>query len=340
MNISKLNQILAGFKRKKVMVLGDFVADEYLFGLTSRISREAPVLILRHISREIGLGGAGNAAHNLSALGARVTAVGVVGNDEVGRESLRLLAAKGVETGRMIVEKGRHTTTKTRILAGGTHTTRQQVLRIDRGEYNQFSSAIENKIIKALNQKLKDVDAVLISDYQYGVLSPKVVEKVNAIARSRRLIVTVDSRYQMLKFRHVTALTPNEPEVEEALGIQLNEKQSTLRAAGEKILKEVKSDGLLITRGRKGMALFMRERKVRLIPVFGSDEVTDVTGAGDTVVSILTLALAAGASHLEAAQLANMGGGIVVMKQGAATVRQGELKRALLQYSQRTDSGS
>jgi D-glycero-beta-D-manno-heptose-7-phosphate kinase len=340
MNISRLKQVLTGFKHKKVMVLGDFVADEYLYGMTSRISREAPVLILRHISREIGLGGAGNAAHNLSALGAQVIAVGVVGDDDVGRESLRLLAARGVDTGWMIIEKGRHTTTKTRILAGGTHTTRQQVLRIDRGEYNQFTSTTENRIIKTLNQKIKDVDAILVSDYQYGVLSPKVIDQVNAVARLQRLIMTVDSRYQILKFRRVTALTPNEPEVEEALGLQLDEQESTLRAAAEKILKEVKSDGLLVTRGRKGMALFLRDGKVHFIPIFGTDEVTDVTGAGDTVVSILTLALTSGASLLEAAQLANVGGGIVVMKHGAATVDPGELKRALLQYSQRADTGS
>ncbi len=329
MNVSRLKQVVSGFKRKRIMVLGDFVADEYLLGLASRISREAPVLILRHISREIGLGGAGNAAHNLSALGAQVITVGVVGDDEVGHQTLRLLKAEGADTELMIVEKRRTTTTKTRILAGGTHTTRQQILRIDRGEYNQFSSAIDNKIIKVLNKKSKDVDATLISDYQYGVLSPRVIEKVNAIAKSQRVIITVDSRYQMLKYRNVTALTPNEPEVEEALDLKLDEKETTLRSCGERILKKVNSKGLLITRGKKGMALFLRDGKVHLIPIFGTDEVTDVTGAGDTVVSVFTLALTAGASYLEAAQLANVSGGIVVMKCGAATVTREELQRAL-----------
>lgn len=311
------------------MVLGDFVADEYLFGLTSRISREAPVLILRHVSKEIGLGGAGNAVNNLAALGARVIPVGVVGEDEMGGELLRLLKRRGVDTRLLFVERGRDTTTKTRILAGGPHTARQQVIRIDRGKYDHRSPKIEERILQALDEQGDKVQALLVSDYQYGVLSPRVIEKVNAIAKEGRLIVTVDSRYRMLKFKNVTALTPNEPEVEEALGVRLDEREETLRAAGLRILQEVGSQAVLITRGSKGMALIMPDGPSHFIPVFGSDEISDVTGAGDTVIAVFTLALTAGASLLEAAQWANVGGGIVVMKRGAATASREELGQAL-----------
>lgn len=329
MNIPRLKKILSGFADRKIMVLGDFVADEYLFGLTSRISREAPVLILRHVSKEIGLGGAGNAVNNLAVLGARVIPVGVVGEDEMGGELLRLLKRRGVDTRLLFVERGRDTTTKTRILAGGPHTARQQVIRIDRGEYDHRSPKIEERVLQALDEQGDKVQALLVSDYQYGVLSPRVIEKVNAIAKEGRLVVTVDSRYRMLKFKNVTALTPNEPEVEEALGVRLDEREETLRAAGYRILQEVGSQAVLITRGSKGMALIMPDGSSHFIPVFGSHEISDVTGAGDTVIAIFTLALTTGASLLEAAQWANVGGGIVVMKRGAATASREELERAL-----------
>jgi rfaE bifunctional protein kinase chain/domain len=329
MNLPRLKKILSGWAGRRVMVLGDFVADEYLFGLTTRISREAPVLILRYVSKEVGLGGAGNAAHNLASLGARVTPVGTVGRDEMGREMLRLIKGLKMDTAFLFVDADRPTTAKTRILAGGTHTTRQQVIRIDRGEYDRYTKAIEEKILRVLDRQMGGMDALLVSDYQYGALTPRVIDKVNAVARAGRLIVTVDSRYRMLKFRHAAALTPNEPEVEEALGVRLDGQETTLRSVGERILNETKSQAVLITRGSEGMALILPEGKTHLVPVFGSDEVADVTGAGDTVIAIFTLALAAGAAPLEAAHLANVGGGLVVMKRGAATVNPEELSAAL-----------
>jgi rfaE bifunctional protein kinase chain/domain len=324
-----LKKMLSGLANRRIMVVGDFVADEYLFGKTSRISREAPVLILRYASRRIGLGGAGNAVNNLAALGARVTAVGAVGEDEMGAEITRLLKRQGVNTGSLFVERGRPTTTKTRIMAGGPHTTWQQVIRMDRGEYDHYSPKIEQKILQTLDEQADQMEALLVSDYQYGVLSPRVIEKVNAMAKSGRLIVTVDSRYRMLKFRNATALTPNESEVEEALGVKLDEREETLRACGRRILKETEGQAVLITRGSKGMALILPDGRDRFIPIFGSDEIADVTGAGDTVIAVFTLSLATGASFLQAAQLANVGGGLVVMKRGAATVTREELARAL-----------
>ena len=311
------------------MVLGDFVADEYLFGLTSRVSREAPVLVLRYASKEIGLGGAGNAVNNLIALGAQVTPVGVVGDDEMGRKLISLLKHHKVDTRFMFIEKGRDTTTKTRVLAGGPHTTQQQVIRIDRGEYDRYVRFIEERILKVLDEKIDQVEALLISDYQYGVLTPRVIEKVNAIAKRKRIVITVDSRYRMLQYKGVTALTPNEPEVEEALAIKLDGSDEMIRSTGERILKKVSSQAVLITRGSKGMGLIRSDQKAQFIPVFGNDEVADVTGAGDTVIAILTLALSAGGSLLEAAYLANIGGGLVVMKQRAATVSREEMAQAL-----------
>jgi len=331
MDAQRLKKIARQFRGKKVMVLGDFVADEYILGKTARISREAPVLILQYASRQIVLGGAGNATANLAALGATAIPLGVIGDDETGRDVTRHLKQLGIDTSLLLVQRGRVTTTKTRIMAGGQHqhTSQQQVVRIDRGEFDSLPEEIEDLFLKALDEKIDQVDAMVVSDYQYGVLSPRMIEKVNRIAARGRRIITVDSRYRMLSFRGVTAVTPNEPEVEESLGIRLDDSEEAVRAAGEKILERVKSKAVLITRGSKGMALIESGRKVEFIPVFGTDEIADVTGAGDTVIVIFTLALAGGATLPEAAHLANIGGGIVVMKRGTATVNPDELESAL-----------
>ena len=331
MDAQRLKKIARQFRGKKVMVLGDFVADEYILGKTARISREAPVLILQYASRQIVLGGAGNATANLAALGATAIPLGVIGDDETGRDVTRHLKQLGIDTSLLLVQRGRVTTTKTRIMAGGQHqhTSQQQVVRIDRGEFDSLPEEIEDLFLKALDEKIDQVDAMVVSDYQYGVLSPRMIEKVNRIAARGRRIITVDSRYRMLSFRGVTAVTPNEPEVEESLGIRLDDSEEAVRAAGEKILERVKSKAVLITRGSKGMALIESGRKAEFIPVFGTDEIADVTGAGDTVIVIFTLALAGGATLPEAAHLANIGGGIVVMKRGTATVNPDELESAL-----------
>jgi rfaE bifunctional protein kinase chain/domain len=326
-----LRDRMRGFRDRKIMILGDFVADEYIFGKTHRISREAPVLILKFGSREIGLGGAGNALNNILSLGARPVPVGVLGDDEMGRAIEERLREKGVDAAGLFTEPGRDTTTKTRILAGDTHTVRQQVIRVDRGEYDRLSPESEKRILEFLDSRAKEMDAILVSDYQYGVLSRRVIEKINALAAGGGPIITVDSRYRMLRFRGVTALTPNEPEVAEATGVRLDDDEAALRECAARILKEVSCRAVLITRGSKGMALFLSDGDSHFIPIHGSDEVADVTGAGDTVIAVFTLALAAGASYLEAASLANIGGGIVVMKRGAAAVTTQEIESALPQ---------
>lgn len=327
--MAALNSIIENFPDKRIFVLGDYVADEYLFGSTSRISREAPVLILRQVSREMGLGGAGNALSNLRSLGCQATPIGVVGDDEMGGKLSLMISGMGSDTRFLLKEKGGTTTTKTRVLAGGTHTVRQQVVRIDQGEYDRLSTDNEDQLLKILDHIESEADALLVSDYQYGVLSSRIIEKVNAIAQNRKIIVTVDSRYQMLKFQDVTALTPNEPEVEEATGIRINGRKETVQRCGLSLLTTIRSDAILITRGNEGMALFLKDGGTHFLPIHGSDEVADVVGAGDTVIAIFTLTLAAGGSFPEAMRLANMGGGIVVGKRGAATVNLEELREVI-----------
>jgi len=331
MDAQRLKSIARQFAGKKVMVLGDFVADEYILGKTARISREAPVLILQFTSRHIVLGGAGNATNNLAALGAAVFPVGIIGDDETGRDVTGHLKSLGMDVSRLLVPRGRATTTKTRIMAGGQHqhTSQQQVVRIDRGEFEVNSKETDDHFITALDETMDHVDALVVSDYHYGVLSPRLIEKVNAMAAGGRRVITVDSRYRMLAFQGVTAVTPNEPEVEEALGIRLDDSEGAVREAGERVRERVRSRAVLITRGSKGMALIESGEKAEFIPVFGTDEIADVTGAGDTVIAIFTLALASGATLAEAAHLANIGAGIVVMKRGTATVGPDELEAAL-----------
>ena len=328
MDFGRLNKIVGQYAGKKVMVLGDFVADEYILGQPSRISREAPVLILKLTGRKTVLGGAGNAAKNLSTMGATVIPVGVVGDDDAGREIVRQLQKLGIDTTTLFIEKGHATTTKTRIMAGGLHTSQQQLVRLDHSEDASFPDSVGTAVMKAVNNKIAGVDGLIVSDYQCGTLSPRMIEEINKI-RGSGLIVCVDSRYRMMAFKGVTAVTPNEPEVEEALGVRMDDREDTVRQAGERILKQVQCKAVLVTRGQKGMALIESNGKAEFIPIVGTDEVTDVTGAGDTVIVNFTLALASGASFLEAAQLSNVAGGIVVMKQGTASVAREELLQSL-----------
>lgn len=331
MDTRRLRKIVRQFGEKKIMVLGDFVADEYILGKTSRISREAPVLILQYLSRQVVLGGAGNATNNLAALGAAAVPMGILGDDPTGREVMRQLDRLEIDTTRLRLQRDYVTTTKTRIMAGGRHqhTAQQQVVRIDRGESNRTSERTEAAFLKALEEDAPRMDGLIVSDYQYGVLSTRIIEKVNQIAKSNACLVVADSRFRTLAFRGVTAVTPNEPEVEEALGIRLEDDDEAVRIAGERILDRVQSRAVLITRGSKGMALIEPGGKAEFIRIHGSDEITDVTGAGDTVIVIFTLALASGATLSEAARLANIGGGLVVMKRGTATVSREELENAL-----------
>ena len=317
-----------GFGARTVVVLGDLIADEYLFGKPTRISREAPVVILRFAEREVLLGGGANAAHNVCALGARAIPIGVIGRDGAGEELVALLHAAGIPTDGVVSEAGRTTTVKTRIMAGGYQATRQQVVRIDREPSGELSPMAEDALLACLTTLATRADAIVVSDYGYGTVTPRVFERIRAIAPKRSVIVSVDSRYELPRFTGVSAATPNEAELAELTGSPVDDERS-VEKAGRQLLERLDAGMLLVTRGSQGVALLEREGGATFIPIFGTDEIADVTGAGDTVLSTFTLALASGASPVEAATLANMAGGIVVMKRGTATVAHTELAQAL-----------
>lgn len=325
----RLKKLVEAFPNVTITVLADLVADEFIFGEISRVSREAPVLILKHRERTVAPGGGANAIYNLADLGVNVLPVGVVGDDEAGKLLIKAFRHKHIPVTGVLKDKNFTTVTKTRILAGMTHSARQQVVRLDREPTAEPSQHLRRELVLAARQYARASDALLVSDYGYGSATPAILNAVRYKGRLDGLPVTVDSRYRMLEFNGVTAATPNEPELEEAMGIKIGHNWARLVATGEQIVTRMKLQSLIITRGRDGMALFSKRHKPIDIPIQGSDEVTDVTGAGDTVIATFTAALAAGASSEEAAHLANYAGGIVVMKRGTATVTQQELLQAI-----------
>jgi D-glycero-beta-D-manno-heptose-7-phosphate kinase len=326
---NRLRKIVESFPKVTVTVLADLVADEFVFGEISRVSREAPVLILQHRDRKILPGGGANAICNLADLGVTVLPVGIVGDDESGKLLLRAFRHKRIPVSGVLKDKSYSTVTKTRILAGFAHTAGQQVVRLDREPPEGPNSHLRRELVLATREYARASDALLVSDYGYGAATPALLNVIREKRGVEKVPVTLDSRHRMLEFRGITAATPNESEVEEALDIRIGNNWDRLMAAGEQIAGEMKLESLLITRGKDGMVAFPHRHKPVDIPIYGSDEVADVTGAGDTVIAAFTAALAAGATTEEAAHLANYAGGIVVMKRGTATVSQQELFDAL-----------
>ncbi len=326
---SSLLSVIRRFPRQQVVVLGDMVADEFVYGEISRVSREAPVLILRQRERRILPGGAANAANNLAALGARVRPAGIVGDDDAGDALLQYFKANKVPTGGIVRVPGYTTPTKSRILGGLTHWQRQQIVRVDREPASDGRHELRARLRKLLSRRLAGARAVLVSDYGYGTTDAAEVGKLRLRLEGRQVPLVVDSRYDLASYAQVTALTPNEPEVEAAFGKSIGHNLDLLFELGRAMLKRQSLEALLVTRGRDGMALFEAGRRPQLIPVSGSDQAVDVTGAGDTVGAVFTLALAAGATFAQAALLANCAGGVVVMKRGTATVTARELKEAV-----------
>ena len=328
MNRVRLRSAVEAFRDRSIAVVGDLIVDEYLSGKPARISREAPVLILRFTERDVRLGGAANAANNVHALSARVVPIGVVGADRAGDEILGLFGGAGISTDGIVVERGRYTPVKTRIMAGGYRATRQQVVRLDREPQGELAPVTEDALLERLVALAGDVDAILISDYGYGTLSPRVLEGIRALVRRRAIMLTVDSRYDLPRFTGVTAATPNEAELEQLTGTAVEDERA-VEKAGRQLLERLNAQILLVTRGSQGMALLERDGATTIIPIVGTDEIADVTGAGDTVISAFTVALACGVSPLDSALLANMAGGLVVMRRGTATVSRAELARAV-----------
>jgi rfaE bifunctional protein kinase chain/domain len=323
----RLLALIARFASRRVAVVGDFIADEFIYGRVARVSREAPVLILEYDKTTVVPGGAGNAANNVAALGARTRAAGIVGADVTGDRLIAALHAR-VEPRGLVRVRDHETPTKTRILAGGVHSAKQQVVRIDRGTRARASREARNAFARTALARVDGVDAVLVSDYGGGFVTPRLVSQ---IARTAGVPVLVDSRYDLARYRGLTACTPNESEVEALLGVTIDDDLRVLERAGREMLARTGMRIVLITRGSRGMALFEPDRPTRHIPIHGTDEIADVTGAGDTVIATMTLALACGADAYDAARLANYTGGLVVMKRGTATVSPEELSRAVLE---------
>lgn len=327
---NRLETLVKRFRRVRLTVAGDLVADEFIYGRIDRVSREAPVLILQYDSTEIVPGGAGNAAHNAGALGARVRVVGVVGRDDAGRRLVRVLA-RAADVSGVVRAKGLVTPVKTRILAGGVHSAKQQVVRIDRAS-GSIPAAAAASVERALGRALRKSDVIVLSDYGAGLITPASWRRALIASRLRRPpIVLVDSRYALTGFSGITTCTPNEPEVEAALGMRIQDDGRALERAGRQLLDQLQCQAVLITRGSRGMALFERDRPTDHIPIVGSDQIADVTGAGDTVIATFALALGAGGTFGEAARLANYAGGLVVMKRGTATVTRDELVASIRQ---------
>ena len=320
----RLASIVLRFPQRKVVVLGDLVADQFLYGEISRVSREAPVFILRHERTETVPGGAANCAFNLATLGASVSLLGTVGDDEPGRALLEKLRAAGVETGGIIAIPDNRTTTKVRVLAGQAHSTRQQVIRVDYEPAPVLDGNVMERLRTGFAEEAEQADAAIISDYNYGVVDEAAANDVREITRKRGIPVLVDSRFSLSSFMNFTSATPNEDEVEQLIGTKLPDAAS-VKVAGAELRERLGYKALLITRGSRGMMLFESGREPLQLEAVGASEPVDGTGAGDTVIATYALAIASGATFADAARLANHAGGLVVMKRGTASVENAEL---------------
>lgn len=327
---TQLLDILGRFPNRRIVVVGDLIADEFLYGQISRVSREAPVLVLEYRDLIRLPGGAANAANNLLDLGCAVTVGGIVGQDEAGRHLAAMLRRKRADIGPLLRERRYATPVKTRILAGAHHSAPQQIVRVDRMQPAAAAHAVAWKSLQAC---LKSADGIIVSDYGYGAIDLALFEKLRQTALERRIPLVVDSRFRMSSFCGATAITPNITELEASEGIAIHGDAALLADVGQRVLRRQRLQALLVTQGRFGMTLFAARRAPVHIPIYGTDEVADVTGAGDTVIAVYTLALACGAGAEQAARLANYAGGIVVMKRGTATVLPEELRAALQENS-------
>ena len=329
-DLARLAGLVDAFPLQTILVLGDFVADEFVFGEISRVSREAPVLILRHRETQCFPGGGANAANNLADLGARVHTVSAIGDDETGDKLREFFRAKGVDVSGLVRVRGWTTPTKTRFLAGWTHTTRQQVLRMDREPAAALPAEKVKSLVRAARARMAQASGMVISDYGYGSATPAAAAAIRGRG-SWPVRVALDSRHRLHEYAGMglAAATPNEAEIETAHHQEIAGSADQLEHLAQASIARMGIAALVVTRGRDGMTVFERGQAPCTIPVFGSDQALDVTGAGDTVIAAFTLSVAAGATILEAAQIANYAGGIVVMKRGTATVTRAELLGAL-----------
>jgi rfaE bifunctional protein kinase chain/domain len=336
---ARLAGLVREFASRRVLVLGDLIADQFVSGEISRVSREAPVMILRHERTETVPGGAANCALNLATLGAHAAIVGAVGEDEAGRELLNKLTAAGVDCGGVVVVPGSRTTTKVRILAGHAHSPRQQVVRLDYESQTLTDAALLGRLAENVKSAFVGAGAAVVSDYNYGVACPTTVAALREAAETSTATaggdtpILVDSRFRLREFAGLTSATPNEDEVEQVAGRRFGDPEE-LADEGERLRTALGYRALLITRGQHGMLLLEEGAAPLHLAAVGSHDAVDVTGAGDTVIATYALALASGAAFPEAARLANHAGGVVVLKRGTASVTPEELLASVEQECQ------
>lgn len=325
-----LCEIVSRFNGKRVVVLGDLVLDRFWYGTVQRLSREAPVPIVRLADTRLMPGCAANTVWNLSALGAAPVPVGVVGTDPEGQEILALFEKRGIHSGHLERWPPWVTPTKTRVLAGTFHGPKQQMVRVDSGEENLFEENVIGRMKGHLASALEGSDALIVSDYGYGLAQAIRAQDFLTDAR----LSAIDSRFDLESFSGVTTATPNEEEFERAIGKTVEDDGALLESEGQALRARLGMKALLVTRGGKGMSLFEQGRPPLHLPVVGSDQVVDVTGAGDTVISSYVLALCAGATFPQAAAIANAAGGIVVQKHGTATTTPEEIRHTLQEWGE------
>ena len=323
--------IVENFKKSNILVIGDMVADIYLKGNISRISREAPVLILEYAGEKIVPGGAANVVNNIATLDGSVLAYGLIGDDISGTKLKNLLEENKINVDGLIVDYNRPTITKTRVVAGGAATVSQQVVRIDKEPKIQIDKKMESKIIKQLSNDIKLVDGIVLSDYGSGMVTNKIKKFIIDYCKENKKFCIVDSRYDILSFKGVSYVKQNEAEAAKVVGFDLLDEESIVRA-GKILLEKLQAKGIIISRGEEGMSLFEDNGAIHHIPVIDKSEVFDVSGAGDTAVAAFSLAIASGATPVEATEIANFAAGIAVRKLGTATVSNKELQDVLGEY--------
>ena len=329
-DIDRLYGLIKGFVGKRVLVIGDMAADEYLVGRPTRIARDAPVLILELYEERTVPGEAANVAVNARSLGAEVFLAGVVGDDVPGQHLRQAIEERGIHQDGLVSDAARPTSTKRRIVAGSSQMVQRQIVRIDRVDNSNLEDGSRGRIIEYIRRMLPSMDAVVLADYETGVISPQILESCLPMARELGKITVADAHGSLFRFQGVTAITPNQPEAELTLGTRIST-LTELNEAGQRLLDGSHAKSILITRGAEGMSLFEREHVPVHLPVHGLDlpnEIVDTNGAGDTVAATFTLALTAGAGFVEAACLANAAAALVVRRLGCASNTPEELMRA------------
>ena len=328
-NKEKLVSYITKLRQPTVLVIGDLAMDEMIYGDAERISREAPVLILQHSYTKLILGGASNAAHNVSTLnGNEVSVIGVMGEDYQAEQRIETFKEAGIDTRYVIKDKTRKTTTKTRISGSISTSITQQIVRLDRQTNSPISEKTEEKVLRNIEKAIPHHDAVILSDYHIGTLTPRIINRSIELANKYNKIIVVDAQRNLQNYKNVTSMTPNLPDTQKSVGFDIID-EKTLQRAGDKLLFDTEAKFILITCGADGMFVAEPNKKYTKIPVFNKSEVFDVTGAGDTVTAVYTLALAAGADAVYAALIGNVAASLVVRQFGCATTTVEELLEAV-----------